>query len=338
MQFGIEWSHGSVQVEPVGAMLGPVRFRLGDRWIEPLAVAPWSDDTGPDHDVLPPLLKRLRGEWPCVPFGAPEPRRDLPAQWQVAEGVRAGRDFHGFSSHNAWHKVAGGASWIELQINYPADHPVRRLSRRIMGIEGRAAIDIHLEVEARDDTRLPIALHPVFRLPDAPGNAVLEIAAEGGWTYPVELEPGRSLALPDREFRRLEEVPARDGRRDYTRLPLDVRTEDLLQVRSGSGSVSLLNHEEGYRATLDYDADVFPCVALWVSNGGREAYPWNGRFRGLGIEPVAGAFDLGAARSLGDNPINASGVRTWRTFSCGAPQTISYRIGVAEAVRHPDRS
>ena len=32
-----------------------------------MQVAPWADE--PDSAALPGILQRLRGEWPCVPFG-----------------------------------------------------------------------------------------------------------------------------------------------------------------------------------------------------------------------------------------------------------------------------
>jgi hypothetical protein len=44
-------------------------------------VAPWADDPPEQLVALPGLLRRLRGEWPCIPFGVPEARTDLPAEW-----------------------------------------------------------------------------------------------------------------------------------------------------------------------------------------------------------------------------------------------------------------
>src|SRR3954470_22206814 len=54
-------------VTQTGGHLGPVRFRLGERWIEPFSVAPWHDEQiGPEH---PPIMQVLRGDFFCLPFG-----------------------------------------------------------------------------------------------------------------------------------------------------------------------------------------------------------------------------------------------------------------------------
>ncbi len=42
---------------------------------------------------------------------------------------------------------------------------------------------------------------------------------------------------------------------------------------------------------------------LWISDRALQEAPWNGRYRGLGVEPVAAAFDFGEAASAGPNPI-----------------------------------
>ena len=57
------------QVQSLGAMLGPAWFSIGGRTVQPFAIAPWAEDSGPEYRQLPNLLKRLRGEWACVPFG-----------------------------------------------------------------------------------------------------------------------------------------------------------------------------------------------------------------------------------------------------------------------------
>jgi len=64
-------------------------------------------------------------------------------------------------------------------------------------------------------------------------------------------------------------------------------------VSGASGHVTLGNHAENYKASVLWDPQGFANCNLWLSNHGRTAYPWNGRFRGLGIEPVSAPFDLG---------------------------------------------
>ena len=55
------------KVAALGGMLGPVWFTLPDGpVVQPFAVAPWADDPPEKLNVLPPILRRLRGEFPCA--------------------------------------------------------------------------------------------------------------------------------------------------------------------------------------------------------------------------------------------------------------------------------
>ena len=76
---GLGWAHGALTVQRLGAMLAPVTFVLADgRQVSPFHIAPWADEPG--SDALPGILRKLRGEWPCVPFGY-----SVPADgWEVA--------------------------------------------------------------------------------------------------------------------------------------------------------------------------------------------------------------------------------------------------------------
>ena len=59
-----------------GAMTTAV-FDLGDRLVSPLYVAPWPPN---DDDTL---LGRLRGDFPCIPFGmAPRDLSSYPPAWR----------------------------------------------------------------------------------------------------------------------------------------------------------------------------------------------------------------------------------------------------------------
>lgn len=55
-------------VTRVAGHLAPVRFRIGgNRWVEPLAVAPWADEPLPSG--TPAVLQVMRGNFFCMPFG-----------------------------------------------------------------------------------------------------------------------------------------------------------------------------------------------------------------------------------------------------------------------------
>jgi hypothetical protein len=74
-----DWAQGRLTVQALGAMLGPVTFRLPDgREVSPLHVAPWADD--PQAASLPGILRARRGDFACVPFGA-DRALDLAGDW-----------------------------------------------------------------------------------------------------------------------------------------------------------------------------------------------------------------------------------------------------------------
>ena len=77
-----DWGGVRGEVAALGGMLGPVWFTLPDGpVVQSFAVAPWADDPPEKLNVLPPILRRLRGEFPCVPFGVSHARTDLPDRW-----------------------------------------------------------------------------------------------------------------------------------------------------------------------------------------------------------------------------------------------------------------
>lgn len=331
----LEWDRGDFCVSVVGAMCGPANFTLDDgRVVQPFAVAPWSDnpDGDPRYDLLPPLLRRLRGEWACIPFGAPQTRDDLPTEW-TPEGEPGFNDgyFHGPSS-NLPHEVASeeyGA--ISFVLDYPDEHPIARVRRSIRGVPGRAMLEFGLEVEARRTVSLPIGIHPTLRLPDTPGRATLQIAGKGQvHTFPTDAEPGISRLAHGVVADDLSGVPNLDGgKMDLTSLPLPVATEELVLVAPVSGRATLTNNVERYRIDLRWDPAAFPLVNLWLSNRGRSAYPWNGRHLALGIEPVSAPWDLGAAvASSPTSPLRARGLNTSTTFTAGQTWSTRYSVEI----------
>lgn len=324
----IKWDRGHLTVQPLGGMVN-VAFILEDgREVSPLVVAPWGDDESAEHDALPELMKRLRGEWPCVPFGAPEASKGLPKAWKPTVLHPVGEDFHGFSAHNPWHVIGCEDAALTLAIDYPKGHPISRLERRIAGVSGAAAIELTLTIHTRAQVSVPIALHPVFRLPDIPGGAELITGPfEIGRTFPLEVEPDVSCLIPDTVFSSLAKVPATPLPLALDRLPLDFDTEELVQLCGTRGRVTLVNHADNYQSSLAYDPEVFPSTLLWISNRGRTVYPWNGRFLGLGIEPVRSAFDLGADVGCNsNNPIARAGFATALDLDANTSFTTCYRI------------
>lgn len=328
----LAWAHGCLSVQSLGGMLGPVLFLLPDgRQVSPLHVAPWGSD--PERETLPEILQELRGEWPCVPFGS-DANRTLPAGWSAnGESFEGAGVPHGHGSNVHWTWGACDERLITMECRYPENHPIRLLRRRIVPDPHAAAVDVTLEVEARRPCRLPIGLHPTFRLPVRSGSVAIEPGAyDRVWSFPGDVEPGAALFSPARQWPSLGKVETRGGAMlDASQVPFVEETEDLLQLSGIDGSLGLHYRDEGFRARLAWQKEHFPSLLLWHSNRGRKAYPWNGQHVALGVEPIASAFDLGPAVSTAANPIAASGIATAIAFEPDQTFSTRYRLSVEAA-------
>jgi hypothetical protein len=325
---GLGWAHGTLTVQRHGAMLAPLTFLLADgRQVSPMHVAHWAGEPG--TEALPGVLQRLRGEWPCVPFGYSIAADGSPPDWAALMGpAAADEEVHGHCSNHPWHWEASDDNSLRLAIDYPDGSPIARLVRTITCDPAAPAVDITLRIEVREDCRLPIGLHPTFRLPTAVGAARIEPASfDNGRTFPGSVEPGREAFAVDHIFADLAAVPGRHGgTMDATSVPLAVDTEELLQLNGIDGEVALANVNEGYRVRLTWQKEHFPSLLLWYSNRGRKAMPWNGRHVALGMEPICSPFGLGLGTALSKNPIARSGTPTARSFKAGETFATRYRI------------
>ncbi len=92
------------------------------------------------------------------------------------------------------------------------------------------------------------------------------------------------------------------------------------------GPVTVRYPEERCHLRLSWDTDILPSCLIWPSDRALADPPWNQRFRGLGIEPIAGVFDAAREVAIERNPLSDAGVRTAVTIEPGNPVTIRYRI------------
>jgi hypothetical protein len=324
---GLGWQHGALTVQRHGAMLAPLTFLLADgRQVSPMHVAPWAD--APIAATLPGILQRLRGDWPCVPFGYAVDDPTAPPEWAQLNGPpEPGEEVHGHSSNHPWTWSESDNTSLRLTLDYPSGDPVRRVLRTITPDPNGPAVDISFSIEIQSDCRLPLGLHPTFRLPAVPQGARIEPGPfREGRTYPGTVEPSAPLFAIDQGFSALTDVPKRTGGTfDASRVPLPLETEELLQLND-IDHVALANVAEGYRVKLSWNKDHFPSLLLWMSNRGRKAEPWNGRHTALGMEPICSPFGLGPASARADNPIARSGTPTARDFKAGDVFTTHYRI------------
>lgn len=329
--YTLEWKHGRLEVQTLAGMIGPVFFKLKNgKEVQPFHIAPWAEE--PDSKNLDPILKRLRGEWPCVPFGAARKIDKLHGGWEQCKWETSEDMPHGPSSNLEWKLQKQTKEQIELVVEYPAEHDIKKLTRIIRPDQEKPLVHFELHVEARKDTQLPIGLHPTFRLSKDPQKCFLNPAKfQFGITFPGDFEPGSYLLQPDSLFASLKTVIAADGNTiDLSRLPLPQNCENLVQLCGIDGQFELKNEEDDYTVELKWNKEQYPSCVLWMSNRGRAYQPWNSRNCCLGIEPINAAYDLGIHVSRCDNPIKKKGVSTTMNFTKDKIWKTEYTIGIKQ--------
>lgn len=296
--------HCRARVIAAGAMLQDVVFAVGkDQDFRPFAQAAWSAEAREGQPGEQPLhLRHLGGEWPCVPYGS----------------SAADPEHHGFGSNHYWQCNAASANAIDLSIEYPADSKVRRLSRKIALSETTPEIFCTLAVEVRETCRLPIGIHPIFRLPETEG---IDLSVPGARKWAAIPAPYRPQGA------RLSGGGAA-GLTDDTgvsvHFPRDFAdyTAELVQAFDLPGRVDLSFQVEGARASLIWDAGVLPHCHFWLANP--HVFTGLGSFRGLAVEPIASWFDRGCDQ-LGEAGAEAEGA-FGVNLSPETAWTFNYRI------------
>jgi hypothetical protein len=112
---------------------------------------------------------------------------------------------------------------------------------------------------------------------------------------------------PGVRFSRLDRVPTIwNTREDCTTFPRRYGFMDLAALYAGTGEfpawTSAAVPSRGYLWYALKDAAVLPQLLLWMDNGGRHAFPWDGRNRCLGLEDGCAFFDQGLSASARANP------------------------------------
>ncbi len=290
-------------------MLAPVAFRLGDRIVSPYSLSPWKPNEI-DAD-LPVLLKNLRGDFFCLPFGPQE--NGLP---------------HGETANCAWHLVSETANSLTLGID--ATDVAANVTKTISLRPEQTAIYYEHRISGLVGD-FSYGNHPILDLSSMPDGAARVSVSPFRWgsVYPEVFSNPADGAKQTLKiaalFSDLREVPLADGgTTDLTRYPARAGNDDLVMMVSEDATpeqpfawtaVVL----DGYVwFSLKNPAD-FPATLFWLSNGGRSAAPWESRHLGrLGIEDVCSHFCDSVDLSRKDLLRNLS-IPTTRSFNRDEP-------------------
>lgn len=322
----LTWNRGKAEMQSLGAMLAPVDFTLSSgKIVSPLHIAPWSNE--PNLEGYPAIIRGLRGEWPCVPFGI----TPIEVSSDETSPLNKGSEEypHGYGANHYWDLSSIKPEQIAAQIQYPTKSDIHQLKRTVTGVKDQARLEINLSIKARHDISIPIGLHPTFRLPSTIGGMqLIPSAYDQIWTYPAELEANR-LFEGNKCYSNLSAIPAIDGSIiDASRVPFKDKCEEILLLTGIDGKFTLENLEEGYRVVLKWNKNHFPSLMIWISNLGRCEEPWNGRNLCVGIEPICSVFDFGTNVSNKPSIFSKDGNRTALSLKAGQKWKTNYSIEV----------
>ncbi|MDD5351002.1 MAG: hypothetical protein PHQ12_12390 [Chthoniobacteraceae bacterium] len=334
------WRFASDKVEAAvaqrGGHLAPVRFHTENGIIEPYAIAPWAEEKTPQ--ALPQMLKTLRGDFFCAPFGG-------------NETAYRGESHppHGESANGAWsfEALKEDAAACTLHLSLATRVRAGRVDKFIQLRKGHTALYCR-DILSGMSGKMDFGHHAILRFPEEPGSGTVSTSRIlYGQVYPGVFENpeqgGYSSLKAGAEFKRLDRVPAAvGGFADVSRYPARRGFEDLLmavhEARPDFAWTAVTFPRQRYAWFALKDPRVLRSTVLWLSNGGRHYAPWSGRHTGImGLEDVTAYFHYGIAQSARPNPVSKRGFPTSLSLRPAHPLTVNYIMAVAAIPRGFDR-
>jgi hypothetical protein len=315
-----------------GAHLGPVSFRLGNRRVQPFAVAPWWNEPLPAN--IPPIIRVLRGDFFCLPFGG----NTTPFRGEH-------HPVHGETANNRWRleSLARDRDGARLHLSLRTRVRPGRVDKHIRLLAGQTVIYQEHIISGMTGP-MSLGHHAMLKFPDRPGAGRLstsKLARGQVFVEPTERpeQGGYSILKPGALFRDLRAVPMTTGQTaDLSRYPARRGFEDIAILVADPGLSLAWNAvafpREGYVWFSLRDPRVLAATLLWCSNGGRHYPPWNGRHKNvMGIEDLTSFFHYGLAESARPNELSRAGFKTHHRLHARRPFTVRYIMGLAPMPR-----
>lgn len=323
-------------VAQLGGHIGPVTFDRTGRRIQPLAVAPWAEEELPAS--VPPILRALRGDFFCLPFGGNAKPFDDERH-----------PIHGETANAAWTFESLEQEGTSTTLHLSLKTKVRRgqVDKFITLVDGHQAVYARHRISGMKG---PMCLghHAMLRFPDRPGSGVVSTSPFLlGLVLPEPTERpeqrGYSLLKPGGEFTSLQEVPIITGEKcDLGRYPARRGFEDIAMIVSDTevpfAWTAVTFPRERYVWLALKDPRVLRSTVFWCSNGGRHYPPWDGRHVNvMGLEEVTSYFHYGLTESAHMNALSERGYPTSVLLHPERPLEVSYIMAVSSTPLGFDR-
>ncbi|MFN9217650.1 MAG: hypothetical protein ACK6D0_07390 [Planctomyces sp.] len=326
----------SLAITQTGGHMAPATFhRNTPAPVQPYYVSPWQDE--PRQQPFPaPVLKALRGDFFCLPFGG----NNVPVSGESHPP-------HGEIAGMEWKSAGLQRSNTITSLTLTAETQVRpgKITKTLLLKNGHNVIySTHLI--SGFVGAAPLGHHATLAMPDEPGSVRIATSPiKLGMTCPgVFSDPknGEYQRLqPGQRWNSLSAVPQawkNSPDADLTRLPGPVGYADLVQIfpatpASGQPAwVTATFAKSGYLWFSMKDPAVLNSTVFWMEHRGRHGFPWNGRNNCLGLEDVTAFFAEGLKASVEPNELTRQGVPTAVTLQQDQPTAVHYLQG---AVRIP---
>ncbi len=319
-----------------GGHLGPVTFDRRNRRIRPYSVAPWA--TEKLDPSTPEIIKVLRGDFFCMPFGG---------NMSPYRGER--HPVHGETANARWRLQSLSKTDDRTCLHLSLRTRVRTgyVDKRITLVDGHQALYCQ-HVISEMSGAINLGHHAMLRFPDEPGSGVISTSRfKYGQVFPEPVEcpaeGGYSILKPGAEIKTLARVPTVTGETaDLSRFPARRGFEDLIQLLSDPKApfawTAVTFPKQRYVWFALKDPRVLAGTIFWISNGGRHYAPWNGRHVNvIGFEEVTSYFHPGLAESAQKNPFTKKGFNTTLRLTPGRPLVVNNVMAVAPVPAGFDR-
>lgn len=309
-----------------GGHMAPVTFlRDTPRPVQPYYISPWQAER---KTIDVPVLRPLRGDFFCMPFGGGSYRGET--HTPHGETATAEWTFRGLE------RVANVQNLtLEMQTTVrPA-----KVTKNIRLVDGQDVVYSQHVIEGGRG-RICLGHHATLAVPEEEGSLRvstspfrLGMTCPDLFSNPVKREY-QSLAI-GAKFTDLAKVPTlwKDpATADCTRFPARKGFTDLLAVFARISEMpawtAAVCASGRYLWYSLKDPMMLPGTVFWMDNRGRHGEPWAGRNRCLGLEDVCSYFAHGLGPSAKHNLLNEAGIHTVIELSPKQPTIVNYIQGV----------